>query len=152
MTGGGETLATGTRRLKIPPGGSFPCGTVPLAAHLKSHSPRDLIVSLALEVAGEAVSDNLVLLARPKHMDLKVANIKTRVRATKDGAFVVRLETDKPALWTWLQLTSCDAGCSDNFFCLLPGTAKEVTVRPAKTLGPPAFQRQLRVQSLVDTY
>jgi hypothetical protein len=34
----------------------------------------------------------------------------------------------------------------------MPGTAKEVTVTPAKPIGLASFQRQLRVQSLVDTY
>jgi beta-mannosidase len=152
MTVGGETLATGTRRLRIPPCRSIPCGTVPLAGHLRTQSPRDLIVSLALEVAGETVSDNLVLLARPKHMDLERPTISTQVRALSGGAFAVRMKADKPALWTWLELGNTDARYSDNFFALMPGTAVEVTVQSVKAMGLAAFRKQLRVRSLVDTY
>ena len=101
-----------------------------LAKLLRDRNPRDLVVWLALEVAGETVSDNQVLLARPKHMDLERPTISTQVRALSGGAFAVRMKADKPALWTWLELGNTDARYSDNFFALMPGTAVKELSNP----------------------
>ena len=128
----GESVASGGIGVRIQPGKSTQCATVRLAKLLRDRNPRDLVVWLALEVAGETVSDNQVLFARPKHMDLERPTISTQVRALSGGAFAVRMKADKPALWTWLELGNTDARYSDNFFALVPGTAKEVTVNPPR--------------------
>ncbi|HOE95446.1 MAG TPA: glycoside hydrolase family 2 protein [Candidatus Sumerlaeota bacterium] len=151
-TVGGRTLEEAERAIRIAPRKSTPCGALALAGPLAQHPARDLIVWLALDVDGAVVSENTVLLARPKHMDLERPAFQTRVRPLKDGTFSVRVKSDKPALWVWLELRRDDARFSDNFFDLPAGGAREIVIRPARKLSREALERQLSIRSLVDTY
>jgi beta-mannosidase len=148
----GMTLSCGKARVRVAPRKSMSCGTVRLSELLRKRKPHELLLWLDLEIGGSAASENLVLLARPKHIDLEQAAIRRNVKPLRDGSFSVSLTTDKPALWTWLELADTDAKVSDNFFSLSPGRAKEVVVRPAKPISAETFVRKLTVRSLVDTY
>ena len=119
--------------------------------HLEARGPRDLLVWLGLERGGAEVSSNLVLFARPKHLELGDPGITAR--STADGdAWRVELTSRRPALWAWIELDGADARCSDNFVNLRPGRPEVIRVAPHDRMSPKDFRRRLRVSSLVDTY
>jgi len=93
-----------------------------------------------------------VHLARPKHLGLSTPRIETDVTALDDGRYAVTLRTDKPALWSWLQLGDHDATYSDNFVHLRPGAQKQIIVSPAQAMREDEFKSALTVSSLRDTY
>jgi beta-mannosidase len=144
LDGGKLPVAMGERCSRL-------VGRVDVKRHLGEHGPRDLLFWLTLERGGEVVSDNLVLFARPKHLELVDCGIEAEVVADGDG-FRVELSAARPALWAWIELDGADARCSDNFVSLCPGRPVVIGVELADRMSLKAFRRQLKVASLVDTY
>jgi beta-mannosidase len=124
--------------------------TIDLAACIEDFTARNLLVWLELRVDGVVVSDNLALLARPKHMEFAPPQITASVNAVGDCTFDLTLTAESPALYVWLQLP--DATFSDGFFDLpanRPRTVRVTTSQPMDALG---VQASLVIQSLVNTY
>jgi beta-mannosidase len=141
----GRRLLQGKQAVRTPVNGNRRVATLRLA----QLGLRDSLVWLELNVAGEPASSNLVTFARPKHLEL-AKNPGIRVTVNKQGHLTLR--SDKPALWTWLELTGVDARFSNNFFHLRPGRSVKVTVTTARPLAPSELRRRLVVRSLADTY
>ncbi len=126
--------------------------TLDLKQHLEQHGARDLLLWLDLRGERQPLSSNLVVFARPKHLDLQEPEIRTRVEETGEGRFAVTLEATKPALWAWLALGDADARFSDNFLSLRPGRPETVALAPVEAMTREQIEAGLRVFSLVDTY
>ncbi len=148
----GRVLGRGGKNVRMRPGTSRRVHTLSLREALASHGPRDVLVWLALSKGRRTVSRNLVLLARPKHIDLPEPGITTQVKPLKHGNFRVTLRSRKPAFWAWLAFTDLDAHASDNFFHLQPGKPVTVEVVPDRALTVNRFRSALSVCSLRDTY
>ncbi|MCX7030562.1 MAG: hypothetical protein NTU62_10645, partial [Spirochaetes bacterium] len=147
----GERLDGGSLPVSAAGCSSRLVGTIDVKRHLDKRGPRDLLVWLALERRGQEVSSNLVLFARPKHLELQDPGIQARSTAEGEG-YRVELSAAHPALWAWIELGDTDARCSDNFVNLRPGHPALIRVAPAERLSAGAFRRRLRISSLVDTY
>ncbi len=138
----GATLEQGDFAVTIPAGTSSLVRTLDVSAWIESHSSRDVLVWVELNVNGALISEDLALFARPKHLALVQPQLTKSVRGG-DGQFDVTLRTDHPALYVWLELPGTKF--SDNFVHLRPGVEKTITVTAADVSG-------LVVRSLVDTY
>lgn len=148
----GRTLDSGDFTAEIPARQNHAVGTVDVSAFLAQEGSRLLLIWLELEVEGEALSTNLVHFARPKHLELIDPTISTVIKPLGDNRFAVTLQSDRPALWTWLALGDNDATYSDNFVHLRPGATHEIVVTPAAAMTEAAFAAALTVHSLADTY
>jgi len=122
-----------------------------LKEHLESHGPRNLLLWLALRGEGFS-SSNLVLFARPKHLELREPNLQAEVEETGDGSFTVTLRSERPALWAWVSLRDADARLSDNFVHVRPDAAVSLQLKPDQPMSRDELQSQLIVKSLADTY
>jgi beta-mannosidase len=143
---GGEIPAT------IPPRQNVLIDTVQLSEHIKQHGPRDLLLWLSFQQDGAVVSDNLVFLARPKHLELSDPAIHIDIRPVDDRVFDVVLRSETPALYVWLELPQHEARFSDNFFALVPRQDKIVRLTLAEPVPLKTLQQTLVARSLVDTY
>ena len=114
-------------------------------------SANGILAWLKLEAHGKTVSENLVLLALPKELKLSDPQIATSVDKSGDG-FLVTIKSEKPALWTWLELENEDAKFSDNFVQFMPDSPQTILVQPKQSLSKDNFNKQLRIRSLFDTY
>jgi beta-mannosidase len=148
----GDILESGLLTTEIPARQNHRVETLDVSAFLAQTGMRRLLIWLELEIEGETVSTNLVHFARPKHLELLRPTISTEIKPLEDGRFAVTLQTDRPALWAWLELGEHDATYSDNFVHLRPGSPREIIVTPVAEMGISAFNAALTVQSLVDTY
>jgi beta-mannosidase len=127
--------------------------TVELKDAINQKSVRDVIVWLELEVGGEIVSENMVLFARPKHLELaEDVHITADVEKISACIFNVVISADKPALWVRLELDGIDAKYSDNFFNICSGVFKRVEVELAEDISAADFKKKLSVSSLINTY
>ncbi|MEQ8677652.1 MAG: glycoside hydrolase family 2 protein [Aggregatilineales bacterium] len=117
---------------------------------VEKYDSRDLLIWLELYIGDTRVSENLVLLSRPKHIEFADPQISVRIDPIEENVFDITLKTQAPALYTWLTLP--DATFSDNFIDLRP--KHERTIRMTVPLGMTRLQVQalLKVQSLYDTY
>lgn len=110
----------------------------------------DLLIWLRVIEGGRELSRNLVLFARPKHLQLRAPAIAATVAAAGDGAFAITLAARHPALWTRLELDDEDARFSDNWLHLDGGAPVTVECRPKRTLTLEDIRTKLRVESLID--
>jgi beta-mannosidase len=138
----GNTLTQGKESVIIEERTSKQVITLNVAEQVKSHGVRDILIWLELEIDGDIVSDNLVLMNRPKHFYLIPPNI--HVTTASDGDIhSVTLRSNVPALYVWLE--NPDSKFSDNFFHLQAGKDVTVQVTSKDTSG-------LVVKSLTDTF
>jgi beta-mannosidase len=151
-TAAGEPVDEGHIATAIPERANNLVETLDLNAALAQHGPRDLLLWLELQQEGTVVAGNLVLLARPKHLELLQPEIATDVRADGDGRYRITLTSQKPALWVWLTLNEGDGRFSDNFFHLLPGRPVTLSLAAGHRSPLAALEETLQVHSLVDTY
>ena len=148
----GDILASGELNASIAPNQNTRVTTLDLRDAIQAQGVRNLLVWLELSVNGEAVSDNLVLFARPKHLALVEPNIQFTVQTSGDKTYQVELTAEHPALWMWLSTADGNCKFSDNFCNLLPGVAKVIEVTTQNALTLDQIQQSLVVQSLIDTY
>jgi beta-mannosidase len=81
----------------------------------------------------------------PKELYLPKANINTKLRI-ENGKLLVDLTTDKLAKNVYLSIDNIDADFSDNYFDLLPGESKIVTLEVAYT--EKILESDLKIQTL----
>jgi len=148
----GAKTASESATVKIAPLKSTCVETLKLGAYLKRRGARDLMLWLELETPKEETCTNFVSFARPKHMKLRDPRLSARVRAVAENCFAVKIRAAHPALWAWLELPRAEAHYSDNFFHVRPGRPVEVLAHVAKPMTREAFEKQLILRSLVDTY
>lgn len=147
----GASLTRGTEKLKLPAQTSRCAKQLDLRELAEKHGASNLLVWLKMEVRGQPASENLVTLVYPKELALADPGLKPAIRKTQDG-FRVTLTAKSPALWTWLTLKNADAGFSDNFVHLRPGSPVEIVVKPSHPMTDAEFASALQVHSLFDTY
>ncbi len=88
------------------------------------------------------------LLAAPKEVTLPAAKIAREVRPVA-GGYEVTLSSESFARAVWLTIDGTDHRFSDNYFDLLPGERRTVSVRTP--LPQAEFERQLRVLHMQQT-
>ena len=144
-------MQRGTADLTIPPRESHEVRKLALKELLEKHGTGNVLVWLGLEAKGAAASQNLCLFAKPKDLKLSPPEIRTTIEG-KDSRWTVTLDSNRPALWTWLEIEGTDAVLSDNFFHLAPGEPRTITITLPAPMSADALRARLRTRSLTDTY
>ncbi len=148
----GRVLRRGGQTVDAAPGRSTPAARLSFTREVQGTGGRNVLLWLELAAHGHPVSRNLVLFARPKHMELPDPRIARRIVTVKNGGFRVTLRAAKPALWTWLEIPGMHLTCSDQFMHLEPGRSVEIQVTPDEPMTEAAFAKALQVRSLYDTW
>ena len=148
----GKMLRKGQQNVLAKAGQNTPAAELNFKKELENTGPRNLLLWLELSAENQRVSQNLVLFARPKHLELIDPQISCDVKSEENGGFLVTLESQKPALWGWLEIIGMHLKCSDNFINLEPGKPVQIKVTPSKPMKIGQFVKKLKVRSLFDTY
>jgi beta-mannosidase len=135
--------------VEIPSRKSVKVGTLDLGKEIAQYGKNGVLLWLDLHVHGKSVSENLILFALPKEIQLADPRLITVVDKTSNG-YLVTVTSAAPALWTWLELENADASYGDNFFHCYPGELRKILVQPKSDLDKDEFATQLRVRSLFD--
>lgn len=139
----GNILSNDEIDVTIPVRANILVETLDLSGEVEAHGQDGIILWLALRHEGVIISENLATFSKPKNLNLHIPAITMTNYDKGKDCYDVTLETDKPALYVWLELKG--AKFSDNFFHLRPGQPKTVQVTSATLSG-------LQVKSLIDTY
>jgi beta-mannosidase len=126
--------------------------TLDLKQYVDESGARNLLIWLEVWMNGELVSDNLVLFARPKHLTLREPELQLSLRQVDERHYQAEVTAKHPALWVWLSTADGDCTYSDNFFALLPGSARMVEITTEQPTSLDDLRQRLSVQSLVDTF
>ena len=89
-----------------------------------------------------------------EYKDCPLENPDIKVTAIPNGsAWRVRLESDLPAFFVWLEAEGVKGHFSDNAITLLPGRPVEVTFTPTdRGASFAGFERALKVKDLASVY
>jgi beta-mannosidase len=148
----GRSLRNGRKPVVLRHGESVLQHTIDLGKLRAKHSRESLYVRIALEIAGERVSEDTVFLVAPRFVELprartavslKLTSARTATIRFRSTAFQHRFAFDFPGL---AHLSS------DNFMELYPGEAKMVTVTFSTNQTVARLKKRLTFSSLVDSY
>ncbi len=145
----GETVSSGELDIAVPAHTSREVYSIDFTAAEAKYGQKNLLVWAEIRIGGKTVSDTMTALVKPKDLHLPDPGLTWNVRKSRDG-FAVRVHTQRPALWTWLDLHEVHAKYSDNFVHLMPGGCAEWLVRPEKDLSVRELQQHLRVRTVRD--
>lgn len=100
---------------------------------------------------GATLAENVLLLTDPKHLELPEPGLKIEVEAVGEGAATLTISAERFAGSVWLHFDALDRvpTFSDNWFHLLPGEVRTLTVGnlPAG-LSPEELRTRLRARHL----
>jgi beta-mannosidase len=113
-------------------------------------SPEEAFLYVTLTANG-VTSGNELFFTEPKRCRLAKAVIKTEIRPAEKG-YSVRLSSDRPAFHVSLSADGIPGEFDDNFFTLLPGSARSVLFTPRKPVQRESVMQALAVKHLRDTY
>jgi beta-mannosidase len=135
--------------LNVKPNRSQPY--VGLAKHqlIGSSDESRLVLCSRLVKGEEILAGNLTYFKHPKDLQLKKPTFTTRVSADQKGITMI-IEANTLAKSVLLRCGDEDAFFSENYFDLLPGTKKSVTV--TSRMNEKELERSLKIISLVDSY
>jgi beta-mannosidase len=148
----GRRLKAGKKRLELKYGESVLQQTLNLAAVMERHGRENLYVRISLNVAGERVSEDTVLLTPPRFLNLPRGPVKVKI--VDAGAGAVDLEFQS-AVWQhrfWFDLPELTFRATDNCFDLYPNEPKRVRLTGDRKLTKTKVQNALEWMSLADTY
>ncbi|MEL7145371.1 MAG: glycoside hydrolase family 2 protein, partial [Bacteroidota bacterium] len=124
--------------------------TKPLHELLTGRDPSSMLLVCKLKLKNQVIASNIHYFLPFKELNLPKPDLSYEVSADKNG-FAVTLETDVLAKNVYLS-TGTSQNFSDNYFDLLPGEAKTVTINRGDFADISTFEKALKVMTLVDTY
>jgi beta-mannosidase len=126
----GKVVQGGSQAAEVPPGtSSAKIASLDLASQVRKVGASKLVLSARFRSKQAPESTTLVLLARPKDLDLSDPSLSVSAQPAR-GGFLARLASKRPALWSWVELEGAEAEYSDNFLHVLPGEPQSVLVTP----------------------
>lgn len=148
----GRRLLSGKKNVALCPGESVSQKTLDLAKPLAEHGRDSLCLRIALDVAGETVSQQAVFLAPPRFLDLPRA--RARVDLRKISATEVLLTVESPVIQHafWFEFGARAFVADDNAFDLFPNERKAVRVTFDHPVTLKALRAELRHTSLAHSY
>lgn len=123
----GKVIRSKTVNAVIPAGSSVKVLTLPEDGLLSGMRAEDLMAVCSFKGKGVEV-ENIHYFALPKYASYPKARLSVAVGKTGDGSCLLRLSSDGLVKGLAVYCDSVAGEMSDNYFDLLPGRVKEVTV------------------------
>jgi beta-mannosidase len=149
-TGAGELLSEWNFPASVAADRAARITTLDLAAWVDPTQPTDAVLWLRFTSDAGLVTDNLVLLDRPKQLALRDPQPRVSVSpAAADGSREVEVSVTAPAYWLELMLPGAPGVgpyFDDNHVSILPGRPWKTVFRP----GPGMAEAEIKTRSLFD--
>ena len=147
----GKKLREEKQNVSVAAQTSWQVNEIKLAELLQSHGATNLLVWLSFETGGKTVSQNVVLLAKPRELALQNPELTADVSGSGTN-YTVTVCAKHPALWAWLDLPSAEARWSDNFIPVSPDSPTVFKVQLDEPMTKTDFAKVIKARSLFDTY
>jgi beta-mannosidase len=119
---------------------------------MKEHGAPNIYGRAWLEVDGETVSRQTILLTAPRFLSLQRATVQTQVEQTGNNEYSITFISDVFQPQVQFHLTHTQYRADDNFFDLYPGVSHKVKVTLKEDADLATVQQRLTTMSLVDSY
>ena len=148
----GCTLRRWRWRAVLPRAGALKLGTLRAGELQGRPEERFLRLSLEARTGRETTRHSNDFFCVPfKRMELPLAQVRAQA-VEKQGRFLVRLTTDRPAFFLTLETPGLKGVFSDNSFTLLPGAKIEIEFEPREKTSLGRFRRALALRHLRQNY
>lgn len=145
----GEVLLKGNIPVSVSASSGQVAHELDLTPQIAAYGQHNLLIWTEVVAHGEAVAQNTLFFGRP--LKLKLAQPRLHVQTSGDETeYNVRIDTNAPALWVWLDLKDQDAVYSDNFIHIRPNRPATIRVILEHPLSAVEFRERLRVRSIYD--
>ncbi len=148
----GRRLLRGAQPVKLLPGRSVRQHTLDLEPLISTHGRDHICLRVALEVDGQAASEQTAFLTHPRFLELPKGTTKFTVRRLTDTEAVLRFTSSVFQHAFMFDFGSHGFTATDNGFDLYPGEVKQVGLKFTRAISAAALRSHLRHRSLVDTY
>lgn len=145
----GNALFQGNSPVIVPASSSLVAHELDLTSQIATYGQHSLLIWTEVIAQGQAVAQNTLFFGRPLGLKLEQPHLEVQVSGT-GTEHSIQIETDKPALWVWLDLNNKDADYSDNFIHVLPSRTATIRVRLDKPLSAQELRDSLQVRSIYD--
>ena len=147
----GNLLFEKKKNVTLPPNTSKIQFSAPFKNVLGGKKPNEVFVNARFTENGKEgkIVTNNYFFDRYKNIDFPKADIRITSVPARDG-YDLTVSSDVFARGVFLSLDGIDNFFSDNYFDLLPG--EPVTIHVTTSLDKDTFDKQLRSESLADTY
>ena len=149
MTLDGRIVYEQTQKVGIPKNDAIDVKTWRVEDILGGEQPCDVIFYITYTTGGKTYS-NIAYPLRQKDMHYRPARIAVTSLRPVAGGFSLSLKSDIFARAVFLKTKGIRDFFSDNYFDLLPGEERTLTVRTIKPLS--VFKQELEITSLGNTY
>ena len=112
----------------------------------------EIIVQLEFRGSDGSQSSNLVLLERPKKLELKDPKLIFAIESQGDDSFEILITAQHPAPWVWLETDGFDLKLSDNFFPVFPGQSRKIIARASEKVSAERLRSALKLCHVRKTY
>lgn len=150
--GRGLVLRRSEKTVLLQPGTARCAERLDLGDAITRHGREQLALRLELGAPDLPVSEDVVLLTAPRHLDLQPVRPTMTVRKRDEGGWSVRLRAEAYLHGVWLDLPGARFSVSDNAFDLLPGVPREIGLEVAGIGETAELEQRLVTRSLVDSY
>lgn len=148
-----EELLTGEANMELDALSSVKIDDFDFAEYLDTpENRRNTVLEYHFTVNDTVVSEGTLCFVKYKHLDFANPNLKTTI-SDDNGTLKITVSAENFAKFVRLDLTNTDAVFSDNYFDLIGGEEKTITiVRSNNSLTLEELKNQLTASSLYDTY
>jgi len=148
-----EPVATGTLPAPLTEGGGTRVDTLDFTPHMEKHGRERLVLHASLcDSVGSTLAENTLLFAPPRFIDLPADPISIDWQPHSARAWRLELRSTGFHLAVCLELEGLRPTWSDNFFDLLPGESRVVTLTLPDEEQTRQARARLRHFSVVHTY
>jgi beta-mannosidase len=148
----GKTLLQRQKTIKVSPVQSTLIETIDLKDLVSKYGEDGFVLWSELKEKGRTVSENISTFLVPKKLEFEKPSFSYKIRDAGANSYQMILKTDKPAMWIGLDTGNAEDVLSDNYFCLLRGQEKEITIVRKTRSSSQQLAKSLKIRSLVDTY
>lgn len=149
MTLDGRVVYEQTEKFSLPKNCAIEVETLRISDLLDGEQPGDVIFYITYTTGGRTYY-NIAYPERQKDMNYRPAHILITSLRPVAGGFSLTLKTDIFARAVFLKTKGICDFFSDNYFDMLPGEERTISVRSRKDLVQ--FRQELEITSLGDTY
>ena len=145
----GKILSEEKIQTLIPPGSSQVCFDTLLSSVVSVYDPGSMVLKTEVIINKKEVSEGLLYFARDKELNLSKPEFSLRSFQIKDGTRI-EITSNTLAKDVFLSVPGSEGDFSDNYFDLLPGEKKIVTLTSPSVIKD--IRTQIQIKSLFDTY
>ena len=148
----GKSLADKTQDVQVPAQSSAVYFTLDEKDLLASADPKKTFLVFDLTVGGQNVSRNLIFFDTMHNLDLPESVHVDASLDSANGGYSVTLRSPALARSVYLSFGDLDVQPSDNYFDLLPGEPRTITLKAPAAASSDQLRSAMQIVSLTDAF